>query len=747
MTEKELHKLFDSLSIEEKLGEVWQIQNKVFDENGVVTGDVGKMVYSDELISTAGSTINVYGNEKLRIIQENHIKNHPHHIPLMFMADIIHGYSTIFPEPLAFSCSFNPELIKDAYKVVAKESYASGQHITFYPMMDLVRDPRWGRVVESGGEDPYLASKICAAIVEGLQGDGLDKPYTIGSCVKHFAGYGAAEGGRDYNTCDVSERNLRNYYLKGYKGGIDAGAAMVMTSFNVLDGVPSTVNKWLFRDLLKGEWGFDGVVITDIWTIGSMEKHRIGSDGPNDSRYRAEKTFEAGIDISMVAETFELKQSIEEGRLDPKIIDEACWRVLKLKNDLGLFENPYRGMDEDTDKILCCDEHLKIAKELALQSCVLLKNDNKALPLNPNEKIAFIGPMIDTDEVNGSWVLDKKGTNVTLHGAIDVQYPNNSFIYAKGCSVLGREDARLVEKLGHCDEETREQTISEAVEIAKNCDTVVLTLGEIARMFGESHSRANIKIPEVQLELFRRVREVAKKVIVLLYNGRPLDLTDIQSADAILDVWYLGTTMSETITDLIFGKESPCGRLTMSFPKNVGHIPVYYNALPTDHPKNKLTGFNTNYDDEGPAEPRYHFGYGLTYSTIEYGKTTFDKTHFGPHDTVIASAEITNTGDRDVTEVVQLYIRDYRATISLPEKELKGFKRVYIKAGETIKVDFEIREDMLRYYNIDMEYASDAGRFDVLIAPDSSFNTWNYGPDSDTLEDYWKNLEAIYLEK
>lgn len=738
MTEKELRKLFDSLSIEEKLGEVWQIQNQVFDKDGAITGDLSNVTYTPEQIYSAGSTLNLFGIDKLKKVQDEHIKNHPHHIPMMFMADIIHGFATILPEPLAQSCSFDPALVKKANRMVAKESSVSGLHITFYPMMDLVRDPRWGRVIESGGEDPHLCYELCKAIVEGLQGDGLDKPYTLGACIKHFAGYGAAEGGRDYNTCDVGERNLRNYYLKGYKGGIDAGASMVMTSFNVLDGVPSSINKWLFKNLLKDEWGFDGVVITDIWTIGSMGRHRIGSDGPDDERYRAEKTFEAGIDISMVSETFDLKRSIEEGRLDPKVIDEACWRVLKLKNNLGLFENPYRCMNKDeAEEILLCDEHLEIAKELALESCVLLKNDNKTLPLNPNEKIAFIGPMVDTDEVNGSWVLTKKGADKvvdTLHTAIDMQYPVNNFVYARGCSALGREDARIVEVLGHCDEETREQTISEAVEIAKNCDTVVLTLGEIAEMFGEANSRANIKIPEVQLELFRRVREVAKKVVVLLYNGRPLDLTDIQSADAILDVWYLGSKMNEAITDLIFGKESPSGRLSMTFPMHVGQVPLYYNYLPTDHPKNKLTGCNTNYVDDGPAEPRYHFGYGLTYSNIKYGKTTFDKTHFGPDDIVVASAEITNAGDRDVTEVVQLYIRDYRASISRPEKELKGFKRVHIKAGETIKVDFEINEEMLRYYNIDMEYASDAGEFDVIIAPDSSF-----------LE--WEDMLPIYLEK
>ncbi len=736
MTEQKLRELFESLSLEEKLGEVWQVENAAFDANGVVTGDIAQNSDSSQYIYLTGSTLNLFGYDRIRGVQENHIQNHPHHIPMLFMADIIHGHTTVLPDPLASSCSFDMDKIKTAFQMVAKESAVSGLHITFYPMIDLSRDPRWGRVVESAGEDPYLSSQVCKAIVEGLQGDGLQDPLTIGACIKHFAGYGASEGGRDYNAVDLSERDLRNYYLKGYKGGLDAGAVMVMTSFNTIGGVPSTSNKWLLRTLLKDEWGFDGVVITDIWTIGSIERCRIGEDGEFDHQYRVEKSFEAGVDISMVAKPFALKKSIEQGRFDETVIDEACWRVLKLKNKLGLFENPYRGMlaTEEAAKVLLCDEHLAIAKELALESPVLLKNTDRALPLNAGEKIAFIGPFVEKTEVNGSWVFVGNDVKTTLTEELKKRYPTADFTFAKGCSALGREDGHMAELYGNCDEDTREQTIAQAVEIAKGMDTVVLVLGEIQDIFGEGKSRANIKLPAVQLELYRRVRAVANKVVVLLQNGRPLDLTEIQDADAILETWYLGTTMHETVVDLLFGKTSPSGRLTMSFPKNAGHIPVYYNCLPTDHPVGKVGGYNTCYIDEGAPEPRYPFGYGLTYSTVEYGQTTVDKEVFGVDDIVTVSAEITNTGDRDIVEVAQLYVRDYRATVSLPEKELKGFKRVAIKAGETVKVAFALTEEMLRYYNVDMEYTSDAGRFDVLIAPHSGF-------------DSNKDMLAIRLEK
>lgn len=726
MEEKKLYELLDKMSVEDKLGELWQVQSLAFDATGVLTGgaDVNQE-FIPERVWACGSTLNLNGKENIKAVQEDHLAHNKHKIPMLFMADIIHGYVTIFPIPLASSCSFDTELIKDAYHVVAKESAAAGMHVTFYPMIDLSRDPRWGRVMEGAGEDPYLCSEVCRAIVEGLQGDGLDKPDTLAACIKHFAGYGAAEGGRDYNTVNLGERALRQYYLPGYKGGVDAGAAMVMTSYNAVDGVPSNCNKWLIRDVLKGEWGFKGVVITDLFATKSLASHGIGDDKDN-LQYRAKVSLEAGVDIEMGSDHFfTLAELVKEGKLDEAIIDEACMRVLKLKNDLGLFENPYRmASDEECEKILGCSEHVALAKKLATESCVLLKNEDKTLPLGKQSgKLAFIGPAVMNESKKSSWVLvsdnGAKKLFASLREAVEVKHPEANVKFAKGCSFLGREQAMEAKRFGYCDEETREQTINEAVKLAKEVDTVVLTLGESPNLSGEAHSRGNIRIPDVQLELYRRVREVAKKVVVLVYTGRPLDLSDIQDADAILNVWYLGDTMPEAVTDLVFGDAVPSGRLTMAFPTSVNQIPVYYNYLRTDHTTDPP--YISDYQDGFSYLPRYPFGYGLTYSELEYSETKVEKTEFGVKDTVTASVEISNKGDYDVVEVVQLYVQDVVAAIAPPIKELKGFKRIAIKAGETARVEFEIREDMLRYWNLDMKYESDAGQFGIAIKPDSSF--------------------------
>ncbi len=725
MQEKDLRKLLDSMSVKDKLAELWQCQSRAFDATGVLTGGaVADEKFKAEEVWSAGSTLNLFGADKIRAVQEDHLKHNKHKIPMMFMGDIIHGYTTKMPIPLASSCSFDMDLIKAANRVSAKESAACGFHITFYPMIDLSRDPRWGRVMEGAGEDPYLCSEVCKAIVEGLQGDGLDKPDTMGACIKHFAGYGAAEGGRDYNTANVGERAMRQFYLPGYKGGVDAGAAMVMTSYNAVDGVPSNCNKWLVRDVLKGEWNFDGVVITDLFATASLASHGIGDD-INNGRYRGQVSLEAGIDIEMGSKLFfMLEELFENGKMDMEILDDACWRVLKLKNELGLFENPYRmASDEEREKILGCAEHAEVALKIATESCVLFKNENETLPLAKNGKIAFIGPAVDLEGAKSSWDI---GGNVvelpfakTLKEAVMAKCTDGNVVFAKGCSFLGREQQKEADRFGYCDEETREQTISEAVEIAKTVDTVVLAIGESPNQSGEAHSRANIRIPDVQLELYRRVREVAKQVVVLVHTGRPLDLTEIQDADAILNVWYLGSAMSDAIANLVFGDAVPSGKLTMGFPENVNQIPVYYNYLRTDHRHDRP--YVSEYQDDYSNFPRYPFGYGLTYSELEYSGTVVDKERFTADEIVTASVEITNKGKYDVTEIVQLYIQDRFATIAPPIKELKGFKRVDIKAGETVKVEFQIKEEMLRYWNLDMKYESDAGEFGIAIKPSSDF--------------------------
>ncbi len=728
MKQQDLEKLLSKMSLHEKLCQMWQVQQFAFDKDGVMTGGADKgQNYNLENVKLVGSTLNLYGLERIRRVQEDHLANDPNHIPMLFMADVIHGLSTIFPVPLAYSCSFDTDLVEKAYRVVGTESAAVGMHISFFPMMDLSRDPRWGRVVEGCGEDPYLDAQMCRAIVKGFQGEGLDKKDTIGACVKHFAAYGGAEGGRDYNTVNVGERTLRQFYLPGYKGGIDAGAAMVMTSYNVVDGVPSNCNKWLVREVLKGEWGFEGVVITDLFATASMSSHGIGIAHDEDNgQYRGKVSLEAGIDIDMGSDLIlKVESLIEKGEMDEALVDEACMRILKLKNALGLFENPYTmASQEECDRILGCEAHMSIARKLSQESCVLLKNEDEILPLTEKSgKVAFIGPAVNTDKVNSTWTLFATSNANTLRKEIEKRYPDRPFFFAQGCSFLGREQVRESERFGLCDEQTREQTISEAVELAKTVDTVVLTLGEAYVQSGESRSRSNIRIPDVQLELYRRVRAVNENVVVLVYNGRPLDLSEIQDAKAILDVWFLGSQMQEAIVDLIFGQVSPSGKITMSFPSNVNQIPVYYNHLRTDHRQPYCW---SEYIDDSTSQPLYPFGYGLTYSALTYSDTKVDKEYFGPTETVTATVDITNEGKYDVTEVVQMYIIDSLATISRPVKELKGFQRVEIPAGKTVTVSFEITEPMLRYYNIDMEYVSDAGRFGVKIAPHSGFSENEY---------------------
>ncbi len=724
MTTEKIEQLIASMSLEEKSRILWQPMNRVYDANGVLTYNNVDITETPEEIYGSGSTLNLFGVDKIKNVQKEHIKNNPHGIPMIFMGDIIHGFATIFPLPLAQSCSFNPELVKEACKVVADESTASGVDVTYFPMVDLVRDPRWGRVMESAGEDPYLASLYCAAMVKGFQGDDLTTS-GMAACVKHFAGYGGAEGGRDYNSVELSERTLRQYYLPAYKAGVDAGAKMMMTSYNTIGGIPSTCNKHLFRDILRDEWGFKGTVITDLYATASMSQHGIS----NVPETLAEAIIKTGIDIEMGSFNYRtLPQLVREGKVDEELVDNAVRNVLNLVNDLGLFENPHRFADESRAKELYyCDKHLAVAKRLSIESCVLLENQDGILPLNERSgKVAFIGPFVDFDKLDGNWSLvntlkeerDKKITEQTLRQELEKRFGKEKFVFAGGCSHLGREQQREAERFGYCDEENRERGIQEAVELAKAVDTVVLTLGELPSMSGEARCRSNIRVPDVQLELLNRIYEVNSNIVVLLYNGRPLDLREVkEKAKAILDVWYLGSQMNQAIVDLLFGIAAPSGRLSMSFPHSVGQIPVYYNHLPTDH---NMPPYDSSYIDDCPRTALYPFGYGLTYTSFRYSKPTLSKNTFNKNERITVCVEVTNTGAVDGYEVVQLYIRDRFATVSRPVKELKGFKKVLIKAGETVTVSFDIGEDMLRYYNINMDYVSDPGEFHVFVGKDSS---------------------------
>lgn len=725
MLEKDLRKLLNDMSLEEKLGELHQMPGQFYSDKSPVTGINASLKLSQSEIDVVGSAINVLEPENIIKIQKEHIERHPHHIPMMFMLDIIHGYSTTFPIPLAQACSFDTELVRDMASATAKESCVSGQHVTFSPMVDLCRDPRWGRVMEGYGEDVYLNSVMAETVVKGYQGDDLSKEGTISACIKHFAGYGAVEAGREYGDVDVSERILRTHHLPAYKAGCDAGSGSLMSAFIANNGIPATGNKWLLNDVLRKEWGYDGVVITDYGSINNMIYHSISKSDEDLSKLAIDAT----VDIEMCVDRYRhgLPQLLKQGKITMEQIDNAVWRVLNLKNRLGLFENPYRFADpEKAKEILNCKEFLDLAQKAVSECSVLLKNDDKILPLDAKkDKVAFIGPFVNERRILGGWSLSMVGRikikNVCE--AISERYPNGNFTYTAGCALLGAENENEAAFHGfggvERNAENRKAEIAKAVEAAKNADAVVMCLGEHPGTGGELNSKQFIKIPAIQRELFEAVSEVNENIIVVLFNHRPLDIRSInKKAKAVLSVWYPGLMGAEGITDMLFGTTAPTGRLTMSFPYSVGQCPVYYNMLPTDHAVEYMQHFVTGYIDS-PIDPLYSFGQGLTYTDFEYGEVNLSKTQIGENEKVTASVTVKNIGDRDGTETVQLYIRDRFASVSQPLKELKGFKRVDIKAGDTVTVEFEITPDMCRFYNKDMEYVWESGEIQVFIGHDS----------------------------
>ncbi len=727
MLEKDLRKLLEDMSLEEKIGELHQMPGQFYSDTSPVTGINAKLQLSQNEIDVIGSAINVQDPERIIKIQKEHIERHPHHIPMMFMLDIIHGYGTIWPIPLAQACSFDTELVGDMARATAAEACASGLHLTFSPMVDLCRDARWGRVMEGYGEDTYLNSVMAETVVKGYQGDDLTKEGTITACVKHFAGYGAVESGREYNSVDVSERTLRQYHFPSYKAACDAKAGMVMSAFMSIGGVPATGNKWLIKDVLRDEWGYEGVVVTDYGSINTMQGHCIGYKDEHLSKLAMDAT----IDVEMCVDRYRkgLPKLLESGEITMEQIDKAVWRVLTLKNRLGLFENPYRFADpEKAKELINCKEYLDLARKAVSECSVLLKNDDKILPLDAKGgKIALIGPFLDNTQTLGGWTTRnvERIPTKSVSQAIRERYPDADFSFTKGSWMLGLENSseaivhRVFGSSVQTDEEKRKAEIAEAVEAAKNADKVVMFLGEHPATGGELCSKLFLKIPAIQIELFEAVSAVNDNIIVVLFNHRPLDLRKIsEKAKAILSVWYPGLMGAEGITDMLFGTTAPTGRLTMSFPYAVGQCPIYYNNLPTDHSAEFLNDFITKYID-GPMVPLYKFGEGLTYTEFEYGELKLNKEKIGEGESLKASITVKNIGDRDGTETVQLYIRDRWASVSRPYKELKGFKRVDIKAGETVEVEFEINPDMCRFHNVEMDYVWEPGEIWVYIGHDS----------------------------
>lgn len=725
MTEQKLTELLRDMSLEEKVNQMSQVTGGFFNGEIVVTGPMADKGFTEDNVNLAGSVIGSMGAETLKSIQKNYMEKHPHHIPLLFMLDVINGYKTVFPIPLAQGASFEPELSEQCASVAAKEASVSGLHVTFAPMTDLVRDARWGRVMESTGEDPYLNSLFCAAMVRGFQGNSLKDNYAIAACVKHFAGYGAPTAGREYNTVELSEHTFREFYLPSYQAGIDAGAALVMTSFNTVNGIPATGNKKLMRDILREQMKFDGVLISDWAAIEEIIYHGYCADREE----AAARAVEAGVDIDMMTGIYSenLCQMVRDGKIKEELIDEACLRILRLKNNLGLFENPYKDADQKKEKeYILCEEHRNLAREAAMKSFVLLKNEEHILPLEQQKKIAFIGPYVDNRNLLGAWsfIADAKDV-MTLQEAVQEQYVSENSTFCQGSPMLGADIC--LEGFGEQQQQsyTQEQEdhmLQEAVQAAEEADIVVLAIGEDRLQSGESTSNANIRIPEVQEALLDRIAEVNQNIVVVLFSGRPLDIREInKKAKAILQVWLPGTEGARAIADTLFGKYNPSGKLPMSFPYCVGQVPVHYNEYSTGRPhvegKDK-DRFRSKYLDI-PNEPLYPFGYGLSYTTFEVSDIHLDRTWMDTSGQIKAEVTVKNTGNFEGTETLQLYIHDIAASVVRPVRELKDFKKVTLRPGEEKKVVFTITEQQLLFLTENGIYESEAGEFEIFIGKDS----------------------------
>ncbi|GAA0365021.1 glycoside hydrolase family 3 N-terminal domain-containing protein [Alkalibacterium iburiense] len=707
MNTEELHHLIKEMTLEEKIGQMTQLAGYLYEESSSdVTGPLSGVNAPEFLDSTNGSIVGSYGAATIREIQSNYLEKSRLKIPLLFTADVIHGYRTIFPLPFAIGNSWNVDLAEKSAEVAAKESAVSGIHLTFSPMVDLTRDPRWGRVVESTGEDPYLNAEFSRAFVKGYQGDELGTdPMRIAACVKHFVAYGLSQGGREYNTVDVSERELLENHVSGFEAAIEAGVEMVMTSFNPVNGIPSTGNKKLIKGLLREKLGFDGVVISDWNSLGELITHGVAEDEIE----AAQKALDATVDIEMMTFCYAagFQQLLDENKISMDSIDASVMRILKLKNKLGLFEDPYRGLSEEKEKeVVFSDEHRQIAREVAEESIVLLKNEQNVLPLSTDKKVALIGPFGTDSNVLGTWYWrGEESEAVQLLDSLEERLDKDSLVYAKGSDIT----------------EGNKDWLEEAKAVAESADIVILALGEHAKMSGEAASRSNIQLPEAQLELVKKVKEAGKPMVAVLFNGRPLDLTGVvDEVDAIVETWFLGTESGHAISNVLYGDVNPSGKLTMSFPYNVGQIPVHYNHFKTGRPVEDGSEFKwlSRYLDV-PNEPRYSFGYGLSYTTFEYGDMKLSSDTFSKEEGLTVEVTVRNTGQVAGKEIVQFYVQDLVGEVIRPVKELKGFEKIDLAPGESKDVRFTLTEDMVRYVHSNLEKKSDPGRFKVFIGSSS----------------------------
>lgn len=725
--------LMKKMTIEEKIGQL----------NLPVTGEIttGQAKSSDVAKKVArglvGGLFNLKGVDRIRDVQKIAVENSRLGIPLLFGMDVIHGYETIFPIPLGLSCTWNMAAIEQSARIAAVEASADGISWTFSPMVDISRDPRWGRVSEGNGEDPFLGSAIAKAMILGYQGHDLNNQLKrcdeIMACVKHFALYGAGEAGRDYNTVDMSRNRMFNEYLSPYQAAVDAGVGSVMVSFNEVDGVPATANKWLMTDVLRTQWGFNGFVVTDFTGIQEMMAHGIG-----DLQTVSARALNAGVDMDMVSEGFigTLKKSLEEGKISLETLDNACRRILEAKYKLGLFDNPYKYCDLSRPaRDIFTQEHRDVARQITGESFVLLKNEPFAagreplLPLAKKGTVAVIGPLANTrSNMPGTWSVAARlndypslyeGMKETMAGKVNV-------VYAKGSNLIGdaayEERATMFGRSLNRDNRTDKEMLEEALKVAVNADVIVAALGESSEMSGECSSRTNLDIPDVQRTLLEALLQTGKPVVLTLFTGRPLTLTwEQENVPAILNVWFGGSEAAYAISDVLFGDVNPSGKLTMTFPKNVGQIPLFYNHKSTGRPLKAgkwFEKFRSNYLDVD-NEPLYPFGYGLSYTTFRYSNIQLSNSTMQRDGSVTATITVTNTGKRDGAEVVQLYIRDIVGSITRPVKELKGFEKIFLKAGESRKITFEITPDLLRFYDYDLKKVIEPGDFDIMIGGNS----------------------------
>ena len=724
-----LDNLLKRMTLEEKIGQL----------NLPVTGEIttGQAKSSD--IATkikrgeVGGLFNLKGVDKIRDVQRLAVENSRLGIPLLFGMDVIHGYETIFPIPLGLSCTWDIPAIEESARIAAVEASADGISWTFSPMVDISRDPRWGRVSEGSGEDPFLGALIARAMVRGYQGKDMSRNDEIMACIKHFALYGAAEAGRDYNTVDMSRQRMFNDYMLPYQAGVEAGAGSVMASFNEVEGVPATANKWLMTDVLRGAWGFNGFVVTDFTGISEMIEHGIG-----DLQTVSARAINAGVDMDMVSEGFigTLKKSVEEGKVSVETVNTACRRILEAKYKLGLFDNPYKYCDlKRPARDIFTKEHRAAARKIAGESFVLLKNEGLSptlapvLPLSPTGTIAVIGPLANTrSNMPGTWsvaaVLDKSPSLV--EGLTEWVSNQGKILYAKGSNLIGdaayEERATMFGRSLNRDNRTDQQLLDEALKIASQADVIVAALGESSEMSGESSSRTNLNLPDVQHTLLEALLKTGKPVVLVLFTGRPLVLNwEQEHVPAILNVWFGGSEAGPAIGDVLFGAVNPGGKLTMTFPKSVGQIPLYYAHKNTGRPLKEgkwFEKFRSNYLDVD-NDALYPFGYGLSYTTFRFSDITLNRSSIGMDNELVASVTVTNTGDRAGSEVVQLYIRDLVGSVTRPVKELKGFEKIYLQPNESRTVRFTIAPEMLKFYNADLKFVAEPGDFDVMIGPDS----------------------------